>query len=59
MKEKNPVGRPSLNTKSYHVKIEGDLAEVLDRQPNKNRYVNEAVREKMEKEGLISKKKGM
>ena len=59
MEEKNPVGRPSLNTKSYHVKIEGDLAKVLDIQPNKNRYVNEALRSRMEKECLISKKKGV
>lgn len=51
--EKNPVGRPSLNTKSYHVKIEGDLAAVLDEQPNKNRYVNTALREKMNRDKLI------
>jgi len=56
-KEKKPVGRPSLNTKSYHVKIEGDLVPVLDEQPNKNRYINISIREKMQRDGLIKKTK--
>lgn len=53
IKEKKPVGRPSMNTKSYHVKIEGDLVPILDRQENKNRFINKSIREKMEREGLI------
>lgn len=55
-KEKRPVGRPSMNTKSYHVKIEGDLVPILDAQPNKNRFINNSVREKMLRDGLIKKK---
>lgn len=55
--EEKKRGRPSMNTKSYHFKIEGELAEVLDNQPNKNRYVNEAVRKRMEREGLIKRSK--
>lgn len=51
------IGRPSMNTKSYHVKIEGDLAEILDQQPNKNRYINDSIRQRMEKEKLIKKQK--
>lgn len=46
-------GRPSMNTKAYSVRIEGDLAEILDTRPNKNRYVNESLREKMKKDKLI------
>jgi len=57
--EKRSVGRPSLNTKSYHVKIEGDLAKVLDLQNNKNRFINEAVRMKMVQEGLLEVPKAM
>lgn len=53
--QKKPVGRPSLNTKSYHIKVEGDLWPLLDTQSNKNRYVNDAIRQRMEREGLISK----
>jgi hypothetical protein len=55
--EEKKRGRPSMNTKSYHVKIEGDLAEVLDTQSNKNRYVNESLRMKMERDGLIKRSK--
>lgn len=53
IKEKKPVGRPSMNTKSYHIKVEGDLVPILDKQENKNRFVNNSIREKMEREGLI------
>ena len=53
--QKKPVGRPSLNTKSYHIKVEGDLWPLLDAQSNKNRYVNDAIRQRMEREGLVSK----
>lgn len=56
-KEEKKVGRPSMNTKSYHVKVEGELASILDEQPNKNRYVNDAIRMRMEKEGLIKRRR--
>lgn len=55
-KEKRPAGRPNMNMKSYHVKIEGDLVPILDEQPNKNRFINNSVREKMLRDGLINKK---
>ena len=56
-KEKKSVGRPSMNTKSYHVKIEGDLVPILDKQPNKNRYINDSIRQRMNREGLLKKNK--
>jgi len=55
--EEKKRGRPSMNTKSYHVRIEGDLAEVLDTRPNKNRYINESLRMRMEREELIKRSK--
>ena len=54
---KKKVGRPSMHTKAYNVRIEGELAEILDQQPNKNRYINESIRQRMEKEKLIKKQK--
>lgn len=55
-KEKRPVGRPSMNTKSYHVKVEGELVPILDAQANKNRFINNSIREKMIRDGLLKKK---
>ena len=55
-KEKRPVGRPSMNTKSYHVKVEGELVPILDAQANKNRFINNSIREKMLRDGLLKKK---
>jgi hypothetical protein len=39
--------------KSYHYKADGDLIPVLEKVDNKNRFINDAVREKAEREGLM------
>ena len=53
-KEKNPVGRPRTSQmKSYHYKAEGELIPLLDSVDNRNAFINAAVREKAEREGLI------
>ena len=56
-KEKRPVGRPHTpedkKLKSYHYKAEADLIPVLDSVDNRNGFINVAVREKAEREGLI------
>jgi hypothetical protein len=56
-KEKNPVGRPRTpedkKLKSYHYKAEADLIPVLDKVENRNGFINAAVREKAEREGLM------
>jgi len=53
-KEKNPVGRPRTSQmKSYHYKADGDLIPALEKVDNKNRFINDAVREKAEREGLM------
>jgi len=54
-KQKKPLGRPSMNTKPYSVRIEGELVPILDAQPNKNRFINNSIREKMQREGLLKK----
>ena len=52
--QKNPVGRPKTSTmKSYHYKAEGDLIPLLDNVENRNGFINAAVREKAEREGLL------
>ena len=45
-----------MNTKSYHVKVEGELVPILDAQANKNRFINNSIREKMIRDGLLKKK---
>ncbi len=53
-KEKNPVGRPRTSQmKGYYYKAEGDLIPVLDKVENRNGFINAAVREKAEREGLM------
>lgn len=52
--DKKPVGRPSLNTKRYQIKVYGNLVPVIDALPNKNKFINEAIMEKAKKDGLIS-----
>ena len=53
-KEKKPVGRPRTSQmKSYHYKADGDLIPVLDKVENRNGFINAAVREKAEREGLM------
>ncbi len=52
-KEKKPVGRPRTSQmKSYHYKAEGDLVPLLENVENRNAFINAAVREKAEREGL-------
>ena len=52
--QKNPVGRPKTSTmNSYHYKAEGDLIPLLDNVDNRNGFINAAVREKAEREGLL------
>ena len=50
------MGRPSMNTKAYSVRIEGELVSILEEQSNKNRFINNSIREKMQREGLLKKK---
>ncbi len=53
-KEKNPVGRPRTSQmKGYYYKAESDLIPVLDKVDNRNGFINAAVREKAEREGLM------
>lgn len=51
--KRNCAGRPSLTGKAYYYKADKELVSVLDKQENRNRFINEAVREKCEKEGLL------
>lgn len=53
-KEKKNVGRPRTSQmKSYHYKADGDLIPVLDKVANRNGFINDAVREKAERDGLM------
>lgn len=56
-KGRRPVGRPHTpedkRLKSYHYKAEADLVPVLDEVKNRNGFINAAVREKAEREGLM------
>ena len=47
------AGRPAITGKAYNYKADKDLIPILDKQDNRNRFINEAVREKSEKEGLL------
>lgn len=49
------AGRPKTFDigKSYSYKADKDLVPILDKQDNRNRFINDAVREKSEKEGLL------
>lgn len=47
------AGRPSLTGKAYYYKADKELVSVLDKQDNRNRFINDAVREKSKKEGLL------
>lgn len=46
------AGRPSITGKSYAYKADKDLIPILDSRHNRNRFINDAVREKAEKDGL-------
>lgn len=39
----------SITQKIYSFRLDGDLIEWLNRQPNKGRYLNNLIREDMEK----------
>ncbi len=53
-KEKKNVGRPRTSQmKSYHYKADSDLIPVLDKVANRNGFINAAVREKAERDGLM------
>ena len=53
-KVKNPVGRPRTSQmKGYYYKAEGDLISVLDNVENRHGFINAAVREKAERDGLM------
>ena len=47
------AGRPAITGKAYNYKADKDLIPILDKQDNRNRFINDAVREKSEKEGLL------
>ncbi len=50
-------GRPSsgVNTVDVHYKMSKDLYNALPKTLKRNTYINEAVREKMKKDGFIKK----
>ena len=53
-KEKKPLGRPRTSKmKGYYYKADGDLIPILDKVENRNGFINAAVREKAEREGLM------
>lgn len=47
------VGRPNLTGKVYCYKADKDLITLLDNTENRNRFINDAVREKLAKDKLI------
>lgn len=57
-KEKRPIGRPkSSRMKDYHYKADGDLVPILDKVENRNGFINQSVREKSIREGLLKPSK--
>lgn len=51
--KKEGAGRPSLIGKNYNYKADKDLIPVLDTVKNRNRFINDAVREKAVKDMLM------
>lgn len=51
--KRKSVGRPRVTAKAYSFKADKDLINVLDAQENRNRFINNAVREKAVKESLL------
>ncbi len=35
-----------VEDKDMHLRLDADLVEVVDRQPNKNRFINDCIRER-------------
>ena len=51
-------GGKGILTKAMSLKLDNDLYDILVKHSlNKNRYINDAVRSRMEKEGIIEKMK--
>ena len=48
------AGRPNLTGKVYCYKADKDLITLLDNTENRNRFINEAVKEKLIKDRLIT-----
>ncbi len=53
--KRDGAGRPSgTSTTAMSLKLDNDLYRILnDKAMNKNRYINDAVREKMTKDGIL------
>ena len=53
--EKKKRGRPAsgINTVDIHYKMSKDLFDALPKEIKRNTYINDAVREKMKKDGYI------
>ena len=51
--KKGVVRRKRIFGKDYHYKADIDLVNIIDAQPNKNRFINDAIREKAKKENLF------
>lgn len=53
--KRDGAGRPAgISTKSMSLKLDLDLYEILNKQVlNKNRFINDAVREKLARDGMI------
>lgn len=51
--KKKPVGRPSTGMKGIYVKLRGSLVEPLSQVPNRNGFINDAIQNKLEDEGLL------
>ena len=47
--KKRPNHRPNVyNSKAISVKVDGDLIERLNDQPNRNRFINDAIRKALD-----------
>ena len=51
--KKRPVGRPSTGMKGIYVKLRGSLVEPLSKVTNRNGFINDAIQNKLEDEGLV------
>jgi len=51
--KRKDAGRPRITAKAYSFKADKELVPILDNQENRNRFINDAVREKSIKEGLL------
>jgi len=51
--ERRGTGRPRITAKAYYFKADKDLIKVLDTQENRNRFINDAIRDKAKADNLI------